>query len=137
MWRFFGYYGGLNVVGNLHNYGQFSDDSTFQLVPAWHNKAQAMAFEDAIYTRMSHYSYELKNNKITYPDDVKLSKVSFGIGFDIHRLVKNKKLYLGGTKIPFHSGLQGHSDGDVILHAIIDAILGACLLYTSPSPRDS
>ena len=51
MWRFFGYYGGLNVVGNLHNYGQFSDDSTFQLVPAWHNKAQAMAFEDAIYTR--------------------------------------------------------------------------------------
>lgn len=68
MWRFFGYYGGLNVVGNLHNYGQFSDDSTFQLVPAWHNKAQAMAFEDAIYTRMSHYSYELKDNKIRlYP----------------------------------------------------------------------
>ncbi len=64
MWRFFGYYGGLNVVGNLHNYGQFSDDSTFQLIPAWHNKAQAMAFEDAIYTRMSHYSYELRNNKI-------------------------------------------------------------------------
>ncbi len=68
---------------------------------------------------------EIKNNKITHPDDVKSSKVSFGIGFDIHRLVKNKKLYLGGTKIPFHSGLQGHSDGDVILHAIIDAILGA------------
>ena len=68
---------------------------------------------------------ELKNNKITYLDDIKISKVSFGIGFDIHRLVKNKKLYLGGTKIPFHSGLQGHSDGDVILHAIIDAILGA------------
>ena len=67
MWRFFGYYGGLNVVGNLHNYGQFSDDSTFQLVPAWHNKAQAMAFEDAIYTRMSHYSYELKNNKLRIP----------------------------------------------------------------------
>ncbi len=68
---------------------------------------------------------ETKNNKITYPDDVKLSKISFGIGFDIHRLIKNKKLYLGGIKIPFHSGLQGHSDGDVILHAIIDAILGA------------
>ena len=68
MWRFYGYYGGLNVVGNLHNYGQFSDDSTFQLVPAWHNKAQAMSFEDAIYTRMSHYSYELRNNKIRlYP----------------------------------------------------------------------
>lgn len=64
MWRFFGYYGGLNVVGNLHNYGQFSDDSTFQLIPAWHNKAQAMAFEDAIYTRMSQFSYELRDNKI-------------------------------------------------------------------------
>jgi len=68
---------------------------------------------------------ETKNYKITYFDDVELNKVSFGIGFDIHRLVKNKKLYLGGIKIPFHSGLQGHSDGDVILHAIIDAILGA------------
>jgi len=68
MWRFFGYYGGLNVVGNLSNYGQFSDDSTFQLVPAWQNKAQAMAFEDAIYTRMSQYSYELKDNKLRlYP----------------------------------------------------------------------
>jgi hypothetical protein len=68
MWRFFGYYGGLNVVGNLNNYGQFSDDSTFQLIPAWHNKSQAMAFEDAIYTRMSHFSYELKDNKLRlYP----------------------------------------------------------------------
>ena len=53
------------------------------------------------------------------------SKTYHGIGFDIHRLVKNKKLYLGGVQIPFHSGLQGHSDGDVILHSIIDAILGA------------
>jgi len=64
MWRFFGYYGGLNVVGNFHNYGQFSDQSTFELIPAWQNKAQALAFEDAIYTRMSHWSYELKNNKL-------------------------------------------------------------------------
>ena len=64
MWRFYGYYGGLNVVGNLNNYGQFSDDSTFQLVPAWQNKSQAQAFEDAIYTRLSHYSYELRDNKL-------------------------------------------------------------------------
>ena len=68
---------------------------------------------------------ENKNNKITYFDDLKINKTTFGIGFDIHRLIKNKTLYLGGVKIPFHSGLQGHSDGDVILHAIIDAILGA------------
>ncbi len=62
MWRFYGYYGGLNVVGNMHNYGQFSDDSSFELVPSWHNKLQAMAFEDALYTRMSHFSYEIRNN---------------------------------------------------------------------------
>ena len=68
---------------------------------------------------------EHQNNKITYLEDVKVPKTYFGIGFDIHKLVKNKKLYLGGIKIPFHSGLKGHSDGDVIIHAIIDAILGA------------
>jgi len=68
---------------------------------------------------------ENDNNKITFENDIKLPKTFFGIGFDIHRLEKNKKLYLGGTKIPFHSGLRGHSDGDVILHSIIDAILGA------------
>jgi len=65
---------------------------------------------------------ENKNNKITYLNDVETSKTYFGIGFDIHKLIKNKKLYLGGVKIPYHSGLKGHSDGDVILHAIIDAI---------------
>ncbi len=68
---------------------------------------------------------ENQNIKITYLDDIKYPKTYFGIGFDLHRLVKNKKLYLGGINIPFHSGLKGHSDGDVILHAIIDAILGA------------
>ena len=65
------------------------------------------------------------NNKITFLEDIRKTKCYFGIGFDIHKLAKNKPLYLGGTIVPFHSGLQGHSDGDVILHAIIDAILGA------------
>jgi len=68
---------------------------------------------------------ENKNNKITYLEDIKKTKSYFGIGFDIHKLIKGKSLYLGGIKIPFHSGLQGHSDGDVILHAITDALLGA------------
>ncbi len=68
---------------------------------------------------------ENQNNKITYIDDIKSPKTYFGIGFDLHRLEKNKKLFLGGIKIPFHSGLKGHSDGDVILHSITDAILGA------------
>ena len=68
---------------------------------------------------------ENRNNKITYLEDIKKTKSYFGIGFDIHKLIKGKSLYLGGIKIPFHSGLQGHSDGDVILHAITDALLGA------------
>ena len=68
---------------------------------------------------------ENRNNKITYLSDIETVKTYFGIGFDIHKMIRNKNLYLGGVKIPFHSGLKGHSDGDVILHAIIDAILGA------------
>ena len=75
--------------------------------------------------KVKFISGENQNSKITYLNDAITSKTYFGIGFDLHRLVKNKKLYLGGAKIPFHSGLKGHSDGDVILHAIIDAILGA------------
>ena len=70
---------------------------------------------------------DYNNIKITKTSDLNnlIKKTSYGIGFDIHRLVKNKKLYLGGIKIPFHSGLKGHSDGDVIIHCIIDALLGA------------
>jgi len=68
MWRFYGYYGGLNVVGNLFTYGQFSDESTFEVVPAWQNKLQSMAFETNLYTRASHYSYEIRDNRIRiYP----------------------------------------------------------------------
>jgi 2-C-methyl-D-erythritol 2,4-cyclodiphosphate synthase len=48
-----------------------------------------------------------------------------GIGYDIHRLVKGRKLFLGGIQIPYTKGLLGHSDADVLLHAICDAILGA------------
>ena len=68
---------------------------------------------------------ENSNNKITFKADIQNAKTYFGIGFDIHRLIKDKKLFLGGIKIPFHSGLKGHSDGDVILHAVTDALLGA------------
>ena len=68
---------------------------------------------------------EILNDKITFKEDINNTKTFYGIGFDIHRLVKDKKLYLGGIKIPFHSGLKGHSDGDVILHSVIDSLLGA------------
>jgi 2-C-methyl-D-erythritol 2,4-cyclodiphosphate synthase len=52
----------------------------------------------------------------------------FGIGYDIHRLVKGRKLFLGGVNIPSKVGLLGHSDADVLLHAICDALLGAAAL---------
>lgn len=48
-----------------------------------------------------------------------------GVGYDVHQLVEGRKLLLGGIEIPFHKGLLGHSDGDVLIHAICDAILGA------------
>ncbi|MBI5554684.1 MAG: 2-C-methyl-D-erythritol 2,4-cyclodiphosphate synthase [Elusimicrobia bacterium] len=48
-----------------------------------------------------------------------------GLGYDIHRLVKARKLFLGGVQIPFQKGLLGHSDADVLLHAVCDALLGA------------
>lgn len=48
-----------------------------------------------------------------------------GIGYDSHRLVKGRKLVLGGVQIPFEKGLLGHSDADVLCHAIIDALIGA------------
>ena len=68
MWRFYGYYGGLNVVGDFHNYGQYADDSTFNVIPAWQNKLQAITYEDHLYTRTSHYSYEIINNQLKlYP----------------------------------------------------------------------
>ena len=85
---------------------------------------EATLFIDEKY-KIKFIQGENQNNKITYLSDIKASKTFFGLGFDIHKLVKNKDLYLGGMKIPFHSGLEGHSDGDVILHAITDAILGA------------
>ena len=71
---------------------------------------------------------KLNNNKITINSDIKFNNlIKFGIGFDVHRLVPNKKLYLGGIKIPSSIGTLGHSDGDPVLHAVTDAILGLAL----------
>ena len=75
---------------------------------------------------------EKRNFKITDKNDFKLlkniirSNLKIGIGFDVHRLIKGKKLFLGGVNIPSLLGTLGHSDGDPVLHAVIDAILGAC-----------
>ncbi len=51
-----------------------------------------------------------------------------GYGYDVHRLVAGRKLILGGVEIPFDKGLEGHSDADVVLHSVIDALLGALSL---------
>ena len=86
MWRFFGYYGGINVIGNMMTYGQFADDSTFEIIPAWQNKMQAMAYEDHIYTRISHYSYDLVNNNLTlYPAPDNRITDKYWVKFTIER----------------------------------------------------
>jgi 2-C-methyl-D-erythritol 4-phosphate cytidylyltransferase/2-C-methyl-D-erythritol 2,4-cyclodiphosphate synthase len=75
-----------------------------------------------------------ENIKITRPDDLRIAAgllrqeedtMRIGQGFDAHRLVAGRKLILGGVDIPYHLGLQGHSDADVLVHALMDAILGA------------
>ena len=84
MWRFYGYYGGLNVVGNLSSYGQYADDSTWQVIPVWQNKLQAMQYEDHLYTRTSHFSYEIINNNLRlFPTPSTVSPEKFWFRFSI------------------------------------------------------
>ena len=54
--------------------------------------------------------------------------IRIGVGYDVHRFEANRKLILGGVEIPFERGLAGHSDADALIHAIIDALLGAAAL---------
>ncbi|MBS4028643.1 MAG: 2-C-methyl-D-erythritol 2,4-cyclodiphosphate synthase [Ignavibacteriales bacterium] len=54
--------------------------------------------------------------------------VRFGFGYDVHQLSEHRKMILGGVEIPFDKGFQGHSDADVLLHAVCDALLGAAAL---------
>ena len=84
MWRFYGYYGGLNVVGDFHNYGQYADDSSFNVIPVWQNKIQAIQYEDHLYTRTSHYSYEIIDNKLRlYPTPDSVSPEKFWFRFTV------------------------------------------------------
>ncbi len=57
-----------------------------------------------------------------------MADMRIGTGYDVHRLVENRRLVLGGVEIPFERGLLGHSDADVLLHAVCDALLGALAL---------
>ncbi|XWO13641.1 Bifunctional enzyme IspD/IspF [Candidatus Hepatincola sp. Pdp] len=74
---------------------------------------------------------DMKNSKITFPEDLEYLKkivtnqeTRVGQGIDIHEFAENTPLYLGGVKIPYSKGLKGHSDADVVLHAIVDSLLG-------------
>jgi hypothetical protein len=101
MWRFYGYYGGLNVVGDLQTYGQYADDSTFQVVPVWQNKMQAIQYEDHLYTRTSHYSYEiLDNNLRIYPIPDSVSPEKFWFRFS----VEDNNAFATGS---YDSGVDG------------------------------
>jgi len=104
MWRFYGYYGGFSVVGNMRTYGQYADDSTFEIVPAWQNKLQAMAYEDAIYTRISHYSYEIKDNNLRiFPEPASSSPSAIWVQFTIR---DQYAPWEEGTNEP-RSGIEG------------------------------
>lgn len=70
-----------------------------------------------------------ENYKITTKEDLQKEKtMRIGHGYDVHRLVEGRKLILGGVEIPYEKGLLGHSDADVLLHAVMDAVLGAAAL---------
>ena len=99
-------------------------------------KAFAQAFADGFYgtddagltdrigVRAAIVEGEYENIKITTPGDLKM-EYRVGTGYDVHRLEPDRKLVLGGVCIPFEKGLLGHSDADVLVHALMDAMLGA------------
>ncbi|MDC0437687.1 2-C-methyl-D-erythritol 2,4-cyclodiphosphate synthase [Pelagibacteraceae bacterium] len=102
------------------------------------HKTRAAKYKDddiSLYMDLNKVKFiegEKSNFKITDKSDfehlktIYKSKIKVGIGFDIHRLVPKRKLYLAGLKIKSQFGTLGHSDGDPVLHSITDAILGAC-----------
>ncbi len=111
---------------------------TFKKIYEKHKTNTYKQFDDdaALFTndneRVLCVNGDKKNFKITDKEDLKIfellkkTKNYSGIGFDVHKLVKGRNLYLGGIKIPFNFGLKGHSDADPVLHALIDSLLGAC-----------
>jgi len=129
-----------NIARKSLRFAQTPQGFTFKKIYEKHHKNINTSFDDdsALFTndeeKVVTITGSKKNLKITDKEDLnifkslKKGKNYSGIGFDIHRLVKGRKLYLGGIKIPFTLGLQGHSDADPVLHALIDSLLGACKL---------
>jgi len=129
-----------NITRHSLRFAQTPQGFTFKKIYEKHLKNINTSFDDdsALFTKDEEKVVTItgskKNLKITDKEDLnifkslKRGKTYFGIGFDIHKLVKGRKLYLGGIKIPFALGLQGQSDADPVLHALIDSLLGACKL---------
>ena len=129
-----------NIQRNSLRFSQTPQGFTYKEIYEKHKKNITSLFDDdsALFTKDKNKVKTIKgsklNLKITDSEDFKIikslqnKKVYYGIGFDVHRLIKNKKLYLGGIKIPYPLGFMGHSDGDPVLHSLIDALLGACRL---------
>jgi len=129
-----------NIQRNNLGFSQTPQGFTYKQIYKKHKKNINKNFDDdsALFTydaeKVLVISGSKENLKITDKEDLKIYKSLkkmnsfFGIGFDIHRLIRGRKLYLGGIKIPFEFGLQGHSDADPVIHSLIDALLGACRL---------
>jgi len=109
----------LREIYNLHknNYAKYLDDDISLYIDL--NKVKFIEGEKNNFKITDQI--DLKNLKNIYE-----SKTNVGLGFDVHRLVPKRKLYLAGLRINSNLGTLGHSDGDPVLHSITDAILGAC-----------
>ena len=129
-----------NIKRNSLRFSQTPQGFTFKKIYEKHKKNINTSVDDdsALFTddgeKVISINGSKTNLKITDKEDLNIFKSLIkgksysGIGFDVHRLVKGRKLYLGGIKIPFVLGLEGHSDADPVLHALIDSLLGACRL---------
>ena len=129
-----------NIQRKSLRFAQTPQAFFFKKIYEKHKQNKNLSFDDdsALFTESGEKVFIIngskKNFKITDKEDLDIfkslrkGKNYIGIGFDVHRLIKKRKLYLGGIKIPFHMGLKGHSDGDPVLHSLIDSLLGACRL---------
>ena len=108
----------------------FRFDAIFRAHQAWQDEASAG--DDAQVLRanggiVAHVQGNERLAKLTFAEDfmVQQPSIRIGMGFDVHRLVEGEELWLGGIRLDHSKGLSGHSDADVALHAIVDALLGA------------
>tara|TARA_B100001765_G_scaffold13106_1_gene7738 strand:- start:750 stop:1886 length:1137 start_codon:yes stop_codon:yes gene_type:complete len=132
---------GKKILLNLPRKNFFSTQTpqsfNFNEILDLHSRNKALYKDDDLslvqsLKKVKFVNGEKNNFKITDQEDLSMLKnfinlkTRTGIGFDVHRLVPKRKLYLAGLRIKSHLGTLGHSDGDPVLHSIIDAILGAC-----------